>query len=320
MKWIIIISLLILGIYLNNASWLRSAPSKEMSYLAHRGVHQTYSKKDLSDDECTAIRIHEPTHDFLENTIESIEHAFAYGAEIVEIDIKITKDKQFAVFHDATIDCRTNGKGQTRKHSLAYLQSLDIGYGYTHDNGKTFPFRGKGIAKMPSLTQVLDHFKKEKFLINIKDGHRSVPTLLNQFLQNRHDEDLSRLSFYGRGAPTEQLLALNPALKGFNKKSVKTCALHYSLIGWTGYVPKACRNTFMPLPYDYASYFWGWPTLLVNRMNSVNTRVILLDTQEGHLRGLDDQQKLNSLPKDFKGMVWTDTIEHTIQKHQRADR
>ncbi len=43
------------------------------------------------------------------------------------------------------------------------LQALDIGYGYTADGGKTFPFRGKGINLMPTLDEVLNHFPDRSF-------------------------------------------------------------------------------------------------------------------------------------------------------------
>ena len=309
MKWIKIFTVFVVFVYCNNASWFRAVPSNEISFLAHRGVHQTYSKIGLSDQDCTADKIYKPENEFLENTIESIEQAFSFGAEIVEIDIKITKDKQFAVFHDATIDCRTNGKGQTRKQTLAYLQSLDIGYGYTYDGGKTFPLRGKGVGKMPSLAEVLDKFPQQKFLINIKDGNDSVAGFINEFLNNRSNEDLSRLSFYGRGSPTEELLKLNPNLIGFNKRTVKKCAIEYASIGWSGYVPQSCRNTFMIIPKEYANYLWGWPRLLVHRMNKVNTQVILVDRSDGHMDGLDDPEYIKALSKDYRGMVWTDKIE-----------
>jgi len=55
----------------------------------------------------------------LENTLDSMAAAFELGADVVELDIHPTTDGQFAVFHDWTIDCRTNGKGVTRKQSMA---------------------------------------------------------------------------------------------------------------------------------------------------------------------------------------------------------
>ena len=306
---LILLSTIILSIYLNNTSWIRSKPEGKLTLLAHRGVHQNYSKKNLSRDDCTASRIDSPTHDLLENTIESIEHAFTLGADIVEIDIHPTSDEKFAVFHDWTIDCRTEGKGITRKQSLEYLQSLDIGYGYTHDNGKTFPFRGKGIGKMPSLTEVLNYFPDHRFLINIKSKNQSEINLIKQFLKNRPNENLSRLSFYGNNAPINRLLSLHPKLKGFNRSSIKKCVTNYELVGWTGYIPKQCRNTMLLIPIKYTPYIWGWPHLFVSRMKSVNTDVILVDQSDGHTDGIDDPKFIKTMSKNYRGIVWTDKIE-----------
>ena len=309
MKKLIVLALVVLGVYLNNASWIIGEPQGELSLLAHRGVHQTYSKEALARDECTANRIDPPEHQFLENTIDSIQYAFSLGAEIVEIDIHPTSDKQFAVFHDWKIDCRTNGEGKMRDHTLAYLQSLDIGYGYTSDGGKSFPFRGKGIGKMPSLTEVLDSFPEQKFLINIKSNSSSEADLIDDYLSTRVDEDLSRLWFYGGIKPTSRLLSLKPELKGFTRKSVKECATHYIVVGWLGYVPHSCRNTVVAIPKNYAPFVWGWPRKLVERMDKVNTSIILVGLSDGHTDGIDDPQEVRELSKGYRGIIWTDKIE-----------
>ena len=68
------------AIYLNNASWLASAPEGEVKIVAHRGVHQLYSREGLTNDTCTADRMLPPTHDYLENTLRSMAAAFAAGA------------------------------------------------------------------------------------------------------------------------------------------------------------------------------------------------------------------------------------------------
>jgi glycerophosphoryl diester phosphodiesterase len=47
---------------------------------------------------------------------------------------------------------------------------LDIGYGYTH-NGKTYPFRGKGVGKIRTLSEVLKRFSNKKLLIDNKNGN-----------------------------------------------------------------------------------------------------------------------------------------------------
>lgn len=309
MKWTLAIGSIIIFVYLNNAAWLRAKPEGALRLLAHRGVHQTYSKVNLHRDECTASRIDAPKHQFLENTIDSISEAFFLGANIAEIDIHPTSDGHFAVFHDWTLDCRTGSEGRTRDRTLAYLQSLDIAYGYTHDGGKTFPFRGQGVGKLPSLTDVLDTFPTRNFLINIKSNSANEADLIAQFLDKRPKENLSRLSFYGGRRPTTRLLSLKPQLKGFTKASVKKCAIHYVLIGWSGYVPKSCRDTIVAIPKGYAAYFWGWPNVFVSRMQKVNTEVILVAMSDGHMDGIDDPDEVKALSESYRGIVWTDKIE-----------
>src|SRR5690349_8764956 len=123
--WIVFL-IVIAFIYLNNSSLLAKEREIQPFLLAHRGVAQTFTMKDIQNDTCTAERIYNPEHNFLENTIPSVEAAFEDGADMVELDVHITKDNQFAVFHDWTVDCRTNGKGVTRDYTMAELKKLDI--------------------------------------------------------------------------------------------------------------------------------------------------------------------------------------------------
>jgi glycerophosphoryl diester phosphodiesterase len=146
--------------------------------ISHRGVHQTFQRDGLENDTCTARLIAPPRHAYLENTTPSIAAAFAAGADVVEFDIHPTSDLRLAVFHDWTLDCRTNGKGETRDQTLAYLQSLDLGHGYTADGGRTFPLRGRGVGMMPSIDEVLSAFPNQRLLIDQKDHSLRTIALL----------------------------------------------------------------------------------------------------------------------------------------------
>jgi glycerophosphoryl diester phosphodiesterase len=109
------------AIWLNNTS-LWSSQRAAPTLLAHRGLAQTYPASGLTATTCTAARIFAPEHSFIENTLPSMRAAFAAGADIVELDVHPTSDGQVAVFHDWTLDCRTDGHGVTREHSLAELK------------------------------------------------------------------------------------------------------------------------------------------------------------------------------------------------------
>ena len=144
-----------------------------------------------------------PAHEYLENTIGSMRAGFAAGADIVEIDVHPTTDGEFAVFHDWTLDCRTDGHGVTREHSMAYLKKLDIGYGYTADGGKTFPFRGKAIGLMPTLGEVLEAFPQKRFLINVKSRDPSEGEKLAAVLNKLPAERRAQIMVYGGDEPVE---------------------------------------------------------------------------------------------------------------------
>lgn len=124
--WIILA--LIAFVYVNNSPYLANESNREPFLLAHRGMAQTFHMEGITDETCTAKRIDPPEHPYLENTIASMQAAFDKGAGVVELDVQPTKDGKFAVFHDWTLGCRTNGEGVTRDFSLHELQKLDIGY------------------------------------------------------------------------------------------------------------------------------------------------------------------------------------------------
>jgi glycerophosphoryl diester phosphodiesterase len=142
----VVIALLVAGIYANNTNLLTAHQEGKVVLLAHRGMAQRFDEHDLTNDTCTATRMSAPTHDYLENTVRAMQAAFDAGADIVELDVHPTTDGEFAVFHDWTLDCRTDGHGVTREHAMTELKQLDIGYGYTADDGRPFRFAARASA------------------------------------------------------------------------------------------------------------------------------------------------------------------------------
>ena len=214
---VLAVPLLVALVYLNNTSLLASRPPGTPVLLAHRGIAQRFDTTDLKNDTCTAARMLPPTHGYLENTIASMQASFEAGADVVEIDVHPTTDSQFAVFHDWTLDCRTDGKGVTREQAMAELKKLDIGYGYTADGGKTFPFRHKGTGLMPSLDEVLRTFPGRSFLINIKSNDPSEGEKLAEALSHLAPGRRSQLMAYGGDRPIAALAHAMPDLKTMSR-------------------------------------------------------------------------------------------------------
>lgn len=65
-----------------------------------------------------------------ENTIPAIEAALNSGADVLEIDLRMTADGQAVVFHDELLDRTTDGTGPLAERTLAELQTLDAGRWY----------------------------------------------------------------------------------------------------------------------------------------------------------------------------------------------
>jgi glycerophosphoryl diester phosphodiesterase len=100
----------------------------------------------VKDDTCTAALMLPPPHDYLENTIRSMQASFEAGADIVEVDVHPTTDGEFAVFHDWTLDFRTDGHGVTREPAMAELKRVDIGYGLRPTPARAFRFAARASA------------------------------------------------------------------------------------------------------------------------------------------------------------------------------
>jgi glycerophosphoryl diester phosphodiesterase len=278
--------------------------------LAHRGMHQTYPREGLEPNTCTATRISPPTHDYIENTIPSLLATVALGADIIEVDVHPTTDGDFAVFHDWTLDCRTNGTGVTRHHSMAHLRTLDAGFGYTADNGATFPLRGKGVGLIVSLNEVLSAVPNTQLLINFKSRDASEGARMAAYLAARH-VGANRIMVYGHEAPVAAFLAAAPGFRGFSRRQAKDCLTGYIMRGWSGDIPDACKNTMILVPHSHTHLVWGWRTNFAARMAAVNSQVFLVGPvpkgSTSQLSGVNDRALLAGLPAGVG--VWTDAIE-----------
>ena len=129
MRKILISSFLILYCFLatgqHTATELRKSflnSSGDVMVAAHRGVHDK----------------------FPENSLAAIEEAIRLHVDIVEIDVKVSKDGIPFLMHDRTMDRTTNGKGDPENYSWEELQLLNI-----VDNGKITSL------KIPSLEEAL---------------------------------------------------------------------------------------------------------------------------------------------------------------------
>lgn len=90
-----------------------------------------------------------------ENSIPAIREAIDMGVDIIELDVRETKDGVLVVIHDKTVDRTTTGKGLVAEMTYAELQQL-----YLLHNGKPT------TEKVPTFEEVL-RLVKGKIMLDI---------------------------------------------------------------------------------------------------------------------------------------------------------
>lgn len=81
-----------------------------------------------------------------ENTLAAFRHAVALGADMIELDVQLTRDGEVVVLHDTTLDRTTDGRGPVSERTLAELRGLDAGGWF----GRAF-----AGERLPTLAEVL---------------------------------------------------------------------------------------------------------------------------------------------------------------------
>jgi glycerophosphoryl diester phosphodiesterase len=111
-----------------------------------------------------------------ENTLEAFRNAVdRWGADILEMDVRVTRDGEIVVIHDATVDRTTDGSGPVSTLTLAELHRLDAGARFVDLAGQ-LSFRGRGV-RVPRFADVLDTFPRVRLNVDAKDP-AALPPLL----------------------------------------------------------------------------------------------------------------------------------------------
>jgi glycerophosphoryl diester phosphodiesterase len=110
-----------------------------------------------------------------EETLPSLLEAVALGVDAIEFDVHTSLDGHVVLMHDPTLDRTTERSGLVSELPLRELESIDAGYRFTRDGGKTFPWRGRG-AHIVSLDNVIDALPRDlPLIIEVKTARATEP-------------------------------------------------------------------------------------------------------------------------------------------------
>lgn len=123
-----------------------------------------------------------------ENTMASFKMAYEMQADMIELDVLLTKDHVPVVMHYPELAMRSTGKGQVHSINYSELKKMDAGRWFSEE------FRGEAI---PTLEEVLEwatgkislniEIKPEAFTEKTKDStEQQVVDLVHKYKMENH--------------------------------------------------------------------------------------------------------------------------------------
>ena len=119
-----------------------------------------------------------------ENTLPAMEKAVAYGADLIEFDLRLTKDGVPVLLHDRTIDRTSDGKGEPGDYTLSELKKFNFSY-FRSIWGERLAFPSYAGLEIPAFEEVLASFSR-KVCMNIQvydSSERSLREICRLFRQ-----------------------------------------------------------------------------------------------------------------------------------------
>lgn len=103
-----------------------------------------------------------------ENTLLAFQQALELGADMLEFDLRFSKDKVVMVIHDETVDRTTNGSGKVGELTMEELKQLDAGGWF----GKVY--EGLKIPTFEELCELLSSYPHVLLNVEIKPSPDAI--------------------------------------------------------------------------------------------------------------------------------------------------
>ena len=128
---------------------------------AQEGVKTlVHELKDMKSEKVLVVAHRGDWRNAPENSLQAFKNCIEMGVDMIEIDLKKTKDNQLIIMHDGTIDRTTDGKGKPSDYTLEEIRKFHLKNGLGRPTFHT----------IPTLEEVLT-LAKGKILINIDKGY-----------------------------------------------------------------------------------------------------------------------------------------------------
>ncbi|MFK7996746.1 MAG: glycerophosphodiester phosphodiesterase [Granulosicoccus sp.] len=116
-----------------------------------------------------------------ENTLPAFEIALGYGADIMEIDVRLSRDGEIIVIHDEYVDRTCDAQGRVIDMPLTRLKQLDAGYHFIDLEGRSYRKTGTRLLTLSEMFELLPH---TPINIDIKDNSEQAAMAVAKVIEN----------------------------------------------------------------------------------------------------------------------------------------
>jgi glycerophosphoryl diester phosphodiesterase len=164
-----------------------------------------------------------------ENTLAAFDRAVAEGVDGIELDVRLSREGEVMVCHDARLDRTCDASGAIADMSAAELARVDAGYRFTAADG-TYPFRGRGVG-VPTLRDVLARYPRHPIIVEMKDDTLAMADATVEVVRTAASLDRVCLGSFSSGVLNHaRHLAPGTASSGSRREAL--FAVICSRVGW----------------------------------------------------------------------------------------
>jgi glycerophosphoryl diester phosphodiesterase len=103
---------------------------------------------------------------FPENTLFAYRRSQELGGDVIDVDVRLARDRVPVAIHDSTVERTTGRRGVVAEMTSAELATLDAGW-YFEREGE-YPFRGQGVT-ISTVEEILLAFPDTLATLDLKD-------------------------------------------------------------------------------------------------------------------------------------------------------
>jgi len=213
------------------------------------------------------------TSEFPENTLAAFDWAQRVGADLIEADLRVSRDGHIVIMHDRWVDRTTNGRGRVHRLSLDDLRALDAGSGQS----------------VPTLHETLTFVRSTdlRLLLDVKDDRRIAPEALVSIIAASGMDDRVVV-----GSRSPRMIGAIEQLK----PELRTLAFIRS---------RSALERFVQLDVDVVRIWAGWTVSDPSLVETVRASGVEVWVNSGRWRG----SRLQSLAVPGVGGLITDYPE-----------